>query len=267
MFCFTSYRCGQSVENNTIDETQSRVKQTDINNTKEIFNADDVILYTNHNVELPVNVIEVKLKNNSGTPVITGVDYAVEHYRDDDWKEIPLHYAFNSIGIVVPNGNVRHFKIDLQPERHKYIQGLYRVRKPVLLGNKQQYVYAQFEINAKPGVYMEIGKQVIPISVETLGVTVINNTDKDVELGNIYYIEKREADKWNRIALDRDTLGNIIAYDLVGYSLKPNSFIKKTYSLLKCAYNYRAGKYRIVIPYTQSGVDRKMSSEFTVAER
>lgn len=119
----------------------------------------------------------------------------------------------------------------------------------------------------KSGVYMEIGKQVIPISVETLGVTVINNTDKDVELGNIYYIEKREADKWNRIALDRDTLGNIIAYDLVGYSLKPNSFIKKTYNLMKCAYNYRAGKYRIVIPYTQSGVDREMSSEFTVAER
>lgn len=119
----------------------------------------------------------------------------------------------------------------------------------------------------KPGVYMEIGKQVIPISVETLGVTVINNTDKDVELGNIYYIEKSEADKWNRIALDRDTLGNIIAYDLVGYSLKPNSFIKKTYNLLKCAYNYRAGKYRIVIPYTQNRVYREMSSEFTVAER
>lgn len=120
---------------------------------------------------------------------------------------------------------------------------------------------------AKPGVYMEIGKQVIPISVETLGVTVINNTDKDVELGNIYYIEKREEDKWNRIALDRDTFGNIIAYDLVGYSLKPNSFIKKTYSLLKCAYNYRAGKYRIVIPYTPNRVYREMSSEFTVAER
>lgn len=270
LFCFTSYRCGQSVENNTIDGTQSKVKQKnvkDINNTKEIFNADDVILYTNHNVELPVNVIEVKLKNNSGTPVITGVDYAVEHYQDGDWKEIPLHYAFNSIGIVVPNGNVRQFKIDLQPERYKYVPGLYRVRKPVLLENKQQYVYAQFEINAKPGVYMEIGKQVIPISVETLEVTVINNTDKDVELGNIYYIEKSEADKWNRIALDRDTLGNIIAYDLVGYSLKPNAFIKKTYSLLKCAYNYRAGKYRIVIPYTQSGVDGEMASEFTVAER
>lgn len=114
---------------------------------------------------------------------------------------------------------------------------------------------------------MEIGKQVIPISVETLGVMVINNTDKDVELGNIYYIEKREADKWNRIALDRDTLGNIITYDLVGYSLKPNAFIKKTYSLLKCAYNYKAGKYRIVIPYTQNGVYREMSSEFTVAKR
>lgn len=114
---------------------------------------------------------------------------------------------------------------------------------------------------------MEIEKLVIPISVETLGVTVINNTDKDVELGNIYYIEKREADKWNRIALDRDTLGNIIAFNLAGYSLKPNAFIKKTYSLMKCAYNYRAGKYRIVIPYTTNGVDREMSSEFTVAER
>lgn len=158
LFCFTSYRCGQSVEINTVDETQSKVKQIDIDNTKEIFNADDVILYTNYNVELPVNVIVVKLKNNSGTSIITGVDYAVEHYLDGDWKEIPLHYAFNSIGIVVPNGNVRQFKIDLQPERHKYIQGLYRVRKPVLLGNKQQYVYAQFEITAKSGVYMEIGK-------------------------------------------------------------------------------------------------------------
>lgn len=114
---------------------------------------------------------------------------------------------------------------------------------------------------------MEIENRVIPMSANALGVTVINNTDKDVELGNIYYIEKREANKWNRIAQDRDTLGNIIAYDLVGYSLKPNSFIKKTYNLMKCAYNYRAGKYRIVIPYTQSGVDREMSSEFTVAKR
>lgn len=117
---------------------------------------------------------------------------------------------------------------------------------------------------AKSGVYIEIEKQRIHISEDAIEVKIINNTDKDIEYGDIYYIEKRDVDKWNRIALDKDTLGNLIASNLVGYTLKPNSFIKKTCNMVKCAYHYGVGKYQIVIPYIQNGINMERSAEFTL---
>lgn len=118
----------------------------------------------------------------------------------------------------------------------------------------------------KSEVYIEIPNQRIPISVNTLDVTIVNNTDKAIEYGEIYYIEKNVGDKWDRISLDKDTLGNIIAYDLVGHYLKPYTVTKKTYDLIKRAYNYEVGKYRIVIPYIKNEINLKMYSEFSLVK-
>ena len=119
---------------------------------------------------------------------------------------------------------------------------------------------------AKSGAYIEVEKQEMPMSTEAIEVKIVNNADADIEFGDVYYIEKWEADKWSRLALDKDTLGRAIAFNLIGYSLTPNAFTRKTYNLLKCAYRYSAGKYRIVIPYTKNGIDMKMSSEFTLVK-
>ena len=119
---------------------------------------------------------------------------------------------------------------------------------------------------AKVGVYIEIEKQEIPISVDTLEVVIINNTDNTIEFGDVYFIEKYDGDKWDRITLDKDTLGNIIIYNLVGYSLNPNTFVRRTYNLIKCAYSYREGEYRIVIPYTQNGINLELYSEFALVK-
>ena len=119
---------------------------------------------------------------------------------------------------------------------------------------------------AKSGVYIEVEKQGMPVSADAIEVKIVNNTDADIEFGDVYYIEKWEADKWSRLTLDKDTLGRAIAFNLIGYSLTPNAFMKKKYNLLKCAYRYSAGKYRIVIPYVKNGIDMKMSSEFMLVK-
>lgn len=118
----------------------------------------------------------------------------------------------------------------------------------------------------KSGVYIEIAEPRIPLSADAIEVKIINHSDADIEYGEVYYIEKWEDDKWNRLALDKDTLGRAIAFNLIGYSLTPNASAKKTCNLLKCAYRYSAGKYRIVIPYIQNGIDMTMSSEFMLVK-
>lgn len=117
-----------------------------------------------------------------------------------------------------------------------------------------------------PGVYTKIWKQRILLSVDNIEVMIINNTNEDIEYGGIYYIEKKGADGWKRVALYKDTLGNIIAFNSLGYSLKPNAVTENTYSLIKCAHKYTAGKYRIVIPYIQNGVNKDMFCEFCLVK-
>ena len=119
---------------------------------------------------------------------------------------------------------------------------------------------------AKSSVYIEIAEPRIPLSADAIEVKITNLSDADIEYGEVYYIEKWEDDKWNRLALDKDTLGRAIAFNLIGYSLTPNASAKKTCNLLKCAFRYSAGKYRIVIPYIQNGIGMKISSEFTFVE-
>lgn len=115
-------------------------------------------------------------------------------------------------------------------------------------------------------VYSEICSKRIPISSDELKVIIVNNTHNAIEYGTTYYIEERKFDKWNRISFDRDTCGNIIAFNLIGFSLEPHSYTRKKYGLMKNAHRYSIGEYRIVIPYTQNKVKMEISSEFSIVE-
>lgn len=99
---------------------------------------------------LPVDRVRVKVRNNSTEDVTAGDDYMVELYKDDCWKEVPLHYAFHDIGIVIFSGNEKTFDIDLQSDRYDYTRGLYRIKKEVLVdspvGMERKELYAEFEI-------------------------------------------------------------------------------------------------------------------------
>lgn len=94
----------------------------------------------------PLLEIEVRIVNNSNKDIITGVDYAIEYFTENKWVEIPLHYAFIDIAIVIPPNESKIFTIDLQQEKYTYQKGLYRVIKTIRINSNHKILKAQFQI-------------------------------------------------------------------------------------------------------------------------
>lgn len=118
----------------------------------------------------------------------------------------------------------------------------------------------------KPGVYAEILNKMISISSDDIKVVIQNNTHDSIEFGDMYYLEEKVNNQWHRIPLDIDTLGNMIAFNAIGYSLKPQQYVVKDYSLVKIAHKYKVGDYRIIIPYSIGGNESEMISGFYLVD-
>lgn len=58
----------------------------------------------------------------------------------------------------------------------------------------------------------------------------------------------------------------MIAFNAIGYSLKPQQYVVKDYSLVKIAHKYKAGDYRIIIPYSIGGNESEMISGFYLVD-
>lgn len=94
----------------------------------------------------PLSEIEVRIVNNSNKDIITGVDYAIEYFTENKWIEIPLHYAFIDIAIVIPPNKNEIFTIDLQQRKYTCQKGLYRVIKTIRINSNHKILKAQFQI-------------------------------------------------------------------------------------------------------------------------
>ena len=94
----------------------------------------------------PLSEIEVHIVNNSNKDIITGVDYVIEYFTENKWIEIPLHYAFIDIAIVIPPNKSEIFTIDLQQRKYTYQKGLYRVIKTIRTNSNHKILKAQFQI-------------------------------------------------------------------------------------------------------------------------
>lgn len=98
------------------------------------------------NYFLPVDTIEVTIRNENTFEGMTGSSFLIEYYEKGAWRGVPLNYLFNSIGYDIYAKQSASFTIDLQPLTYDYKGGRYRVYKKVFAGDKDFSVVAYFTI-------------------------------------------------------------------------------------------------------------------------
>lgn len=95
------------------------------------------------------------MKNSSGEAIMTGDNYHIERLNEGRWEmqEVFRELAFNSIGYIIPAGELKEFKIDFHADKQRYTPGKYRVVKHYVkdadIAPKASY-NLYFEFNVAP---------------------------------------------------------------------------------------------------------------------
>lgn len=146
ILCMVLLGCQNNKKNSDImpypNDTTARKEQQIQQKTEEV-----TMITLRDEYHLPLSKIEVRITNHSNIDILTGVDYYIEYFTENEWIRLPLHYAFVEIAIIVLPDSSEDYTIDLQANKHDYKKGLYRVVKRIKAGNKEVFLKAQFKIS------------------------------------------------------------------------------------------------------------------------
>ncbi|RYD97508.1 MAG: hypothetical protein EOP54_10635 [Sphingobacteriales bacterium] len=93
------------------------------------------------------------MKNSSEEAIMTGDNYHIERLNEGTWEmlEVFRELAFNSIGYMIPSGELKEFEISFLADKQRYTPGKYRVVKHYVkdadIAPKASYnLYFEFEV-------------------------------------------------------------------------------------------------------------------------
>ncbi len=107
-----------------------------------------IILITPRNYPAAPEKIELKIMNQSDSPIQFGADYQLERFDFEklQWEEVffPEGIAFIQIMYELPAGETQTYEVSLFPDQIKYEAGLYRIKKQIFINNGSKEFYSRF---------------------------------------------------------------------------------------------------------------------------
>lgn len=117
------------------------------------------------------------------------------------------------------------------------------------------------EINRLENVSMKTEKESYPKHVIEIDIIIENNTDYELNFGEVFYVQVFKDNKWDTISFAKDKDGFIEIANII----PPHDKAKSKVDLSRLDYTIVKGKYRIIkeINNPNSG-SSKLSAEFMI---
>lgn len=123
-----------------------------------------------------------------------------------------------------------------------------------------------YSIANKPSVdtlYLCVADNSLHIGENTkLNVLIVNATCSAIQYGDEHYFEYYENNKWKRMKPLEDDA--VLVWNTVGYELQPYTEEKRIYRMNKKLYDFKTGKYRIVLPVSYKGNEKLLIDSFHI---
>lgn len=139
--------CNQQTKAKEEQSTQSELVNDIVDKT--------VLLSIEPNVfkrsEIP-DAVTVTMANNTNDTITTGLQYQIENYEKNEWKEVsPKDIVFHDLGWRLKPADRENFEKKLYKARINYKPGKYRIVKYYLKSDYQKTkedfkAYAEFEV-------------------------------------------------------------------------------------------------------------------------
>ena len=221
------------------------------------------------------SVIYFHIVNNASKEIHFGTPFFLEQSKDGKWikVEFPAIFSFTDIGYSLAPHNTCMKDAPLYPLFHLET-GKYRIGKPFRYDERKDSIYCEFWIVApdtvperpnaefpspltgnvsptgKSGLTLSVAQPTFRIdSTEFVETILQNEGDDTLTVGRPYYLERFCDGKWMRIDLSHDAEGRVIAFNSIGYNIRPGEELRQKRRLWKDVYRYTPGRYRIVMPH------------------
>ena len=104
---------------------------------------------------------------------------------------------------------------------------------------------------------MKLDKTILNSPDETIGLTITNNSDKEIYLNEYYTIEHYVDERWKEIPLE-------LAFIDIAYPLEPGASHDFSISLWPGLYKYKAGQYRVKKEAMTDNGNIELTATFTI---
>lgn len=95
-----------------------------------------------------------------------------------------------------------------------------------------------------------------------LDVLITNATCSAIQYGDEHYLEYFERNEWTRMKPAVDNVA--LVWNTTGYELQPYMEEKRVYTINKKLYNFKTGKYRVVLPVSYNGKEKILTDSFHI---